>query len=83
LRGFGKDFLLEVAQNRVLLSANYVSRSFGADGSEIIEKHEVCFFVLHGNLCSNVDFNAICGIPCKRARVCSAKSAYKHCMSRC
>jgi len=47
LRGFGKDFLLDVAQNRVLLSANYVSRSFGADGSEIIEKHEKddnCFY---------------------------------------
>ncbi|KAJ7392413.1 Disintegrin and metalloproteinase domain-containing protein 22 [Desmophyllum pertusum] len=40
LSGFGKDFVLDVVQNRVLLSANYVSRYFDADGSEIISKNE-------------------------------------------
>ena len=29
----------------VLLSANYISRSFDADGGEVIGKHEVCFIV--------------------------------------
>ncbi|KAL9984003.1 hypothetical protein ACROYT_G006255 [Oculina patagonica] len=47
LRGFGKDFVLDVVQNRVLLSANYVSRYFDADGGEIINKNESndnCFY---------------------------------------
>lgn len=46
-RGFGKNFVLVVAQNRVLLPANYVSRSFSADGAEVISGHEKtdnCFY---------------------------------------
>ncbi|XP_044172724.1 zinc metalloproteinase-disintegrin-like berythractivase isoform X2 [Acropora millepora] len=46
-RGFGKNFVLVVAQNRVLLPVNYVSRSFSADGAEVISGHEKtdnCFY---------------------------------------
>lgn len=47
LRGFGKKFLLDVTQNSVLISANYLSRSFDADGGEVISRHEKsdnCFY---------------------------------------
>jgi len=57
VRGFGKDFVLDVVQNRVLLSANYLSRYFDADGREIISKNEVCSsFVLDQFDHSIVDF---------------------------
>ncbi|CAH3179699.1 unnamed protein product, partial [Porites evermanni] len=40
LRGFGKDFTLDVALNRILLSGTYLSRYFDENGNEIVEKNE-------------------------------------------
>ncbi|XP_022793658.1 disintegrin and metalloproteinase domain-containing protein 22-like, partial [Stylophora pistillata] len=51
LRGFGKEFVFDVVQNRILFSANYVSRFFNTTGWEIIaknERNENCFY--QGNI---------------------------------
>lgn len=47
---------------RVLLSANYVSRYFDADGSEIISKNEVCLALYIVNFSSCVARFYLCEV---------------------